>query len=362
VIRVAQSAAQALVWLLACTLLGSCADDDDADADRRDAGLHTRADAAPSDSPVDAGSGWSCTESAAACACKRVAIAGLREGCAQPWPCCFASSDACTCLHSTTCAAQAASKGASVVPHCPRGTQALTTCAAAGENCTRAALDTLMLTGCCEGLVCKPYSNNGRICRTGTADELALAAQCIAAADEPAGMRTALALGTALTSNRGQLPFDNASDTLLQVGPGGCLTDVDLLLVQTDHAGCSLALHAGPQIDAAGALVLAPAATLDARDCSGFAVAARKLYATNALAGTLVFQGVSCESGATDEQWCAAGILELQLTGAFLDSSSMQSVDEDAGTGEPLSFNAAVARLRGRICGSIKATSCATFD
>jgi len=229
----------------------------------------------------------------------------------------------------------------------------MVTCAGDGEICMRDALDMLQLDGCCEGLVCKPLGDV-RICRPGTPTERALAKQCSAAAGDPEGMRNAIALGTVLTSSRGDLPFDIVVDTHVQVGPSGCFSELDLTLTQGARARCALALHAGPDADGSGALVLEPAATLDTRDCDGLPADALTQYATSALAGTLAFDGLSCESGLSGEPWCAAGIFELHLQGTFAETSA----DEDAGAGRELSFNGASVKLRGRMCGSMTATSC----
>jgi hypothetical protein len=167
-------------------------------------------------------------------------------------------------------------------------------------------------------------------------------------------MRNAIALGSVLTSSRGALPFDIVTDAHVQVGPNGCFSQIDLTLAQTDRERCALVLHAGPDADANGALVIAPAATLDTRDCDDLPADARTRYATDALTGTLVFEGLSCESGLAAEPWCAAGITELHLSGTFAESSS----DEDAGTGAALSFDDAGVRLRGRMCGNMSATAC----
>jgi hypothetical protein len=205
------------------------------------------------------------------------------------------------------------------------------------------------------GLVCKPYGDV-RICRPGTPNERSLAAQCDAAASDPEGKRNAIALGSVLTSSRGALPFDIVLDAHFQLGPNGCFSEVDLTMTQHDRAHCALVLHAGPDVDANGMLLLAPVATLDTRDCDGLSADARARYATDALAGTLDFQGLSCESGLAAEPWCAAGITELHLNGTFAETSS----DEDAGAGAALSFDDAGVRLRGRMCGSLTASSCPT--
>lgn len=355
----------AFCWVLACALLCACDGDDD---DARDSGVqHTDAAAADAGSDAasniaaDAGTGWRCTESAAACTCTRVPIAGLHEGCVNAWLCCVSTTDACTCVHNLDCDAQAASMGGQVVPHCLPGTRPMMTCAGEGQNCTRAAIELQQLDGCCEGLVCKPYAGdpNVRLCVDGTPDERALATQCMAAASDPEGMRNMIALGSMLGSSDRQLPFDTVSDAVVKVGPGGCFSEVDVTLAQSNRKRCALTLHAGPTATAMGALVLAPGATLDMRDCDGWPVDARALYTTSTLAGTLVFAGLSCESGLSDEPWCEAGMLELHLTGTFPEAGGS---DEDAGAGAGLSFDDAAVQLRGTLCGSMTAMSCPSSE
>jgi hypothetical protein len=340
-----------LAGVLACALLAACDGDDD---DVLDAGVpHADAAAADAATGADAGTGWSCLENGVMCKCSRVPIAGLHQFCTKAFSCCVSSADTCTCNSSTSCAAQAKSMGGEIVPHCIPGTRPMVTCAGDGEICMRDALEMLQLDGCCEGLVCKPYGDV-RICRPGTPTERALAKQCGAAAGDPEGMRNAIALGTVLTSSRGDLPFDIVLDAHVQLGPNGCFSQIDLTLTQTNRPHCTLVLHAGPDADANGALVFAPDATLDTRNCDDLPADARTRYATSALAGTLVFDGLSCESGLRAEQWCEAGFLDLKLQGIFLETAG----DEDGGAGRELSFDDAAVKLRGRMCGSMTATSC----
>lgn len=356
--------AGAFGWVLACALLCACDGDDDVNdsgVERGDAAAADAAADAASHGAADAGTGWRCTESAAACTCTRVPIAGLHEGCVNAWLCCVSSADACTCVHSLDCDAQAASMGGKVVPHCLPGTRPMMTCAGEGQNCTRAAIELQQLDGCCEGLVCKPYAGdpNVRLCVDGTPDERALATQCMAAASDPEDMRNMIMLGSVLGSSDGQLPFDLVNDALVEVGPGGCFSAIDLTLAQTDRTRCALTLHAGPTATAMGGLVLAPDAALDTRDCDGWPANARAQYTTSSLAGTLVFDGLSCESGLSDEPWCEAGMLELHLTGTFAEEGGSE---EDGGAGTGLSFDDAAVQLHGRFCGSMTAMSCPSSD
>jgi hypothetical protein len=240
------------------------------------------------------------------------------------------------------------------------------TCAPQGDDCRASRLDQQNLDGCCKGLVCKDADGGARTCQTANADEQALAEQCNAVIPIASLMNGELTFETPLQSSLGALPFDRFIVSFVEAGPGGCLSDVTFKLQQGSHDQCALMLEAGPVLAGDGGLRVSTSAYFDASDCTGIPPGT---YDGN-LQGSFVFDGVRCENspfgslpgGSFGEFWCYAGTFELHLDGTLGDRlASPTFLDEDAGSDGELSFDQSVARLGGRLCSSLPASSCPTL-
>jgi hypothetical protein len=239
------------------------------------------------------------------------------------------------------------------------------TCAPQGGDCRASRLDQQKLNGCCDGLVCTDADGGARTCQSATADEQTLAEQCNAAISITSLMNSELTFETPLPSSMGALPFDRFIISFVEAGPGGCLSDVTFKLQQGSHDHCSLMLEAGPVLAADGGLRVSTSAYFDASDCTGIAPAT---YNGN-LQGSFVFDGLRCENspfgalpgGSFGEFWCYAGTFELHLDGTLGNPlASPTFLGEDAGSDGELSFDQSAARLTGRLCSSLPASSCPT--
>lgn len=137
------------------------------------------------------------------------------------------SGDRCTCLETTaSCDAEAESRpGSDVIAECPPpGTVSAGPagpCAKEGENCSSAYLDSKRLDGCCEGSICDPNEEGVPVCRTGTADELALLEQCRRAAARDGLSAEDLMVLDPLVTDVGSLVFDDLLFPSVEGGPGG---------------------------------------------------------------------------------------------------------------------------------------------
>jgi hypothetical protein len=342
-----------------CIVLAPGDDDDDTegdgetDASNEGGGVILGPPAAGSGGNPDV-TGWSCYESSTECRCDAVSFSSTADGrCQYDWTCCVHTpgSNQCRCHTHDSCAAVVASMpGAELVPTCPPNAGTVPeACAVAGESCTRDYLDDEALHGCCDGLVCKLNAENVRVCQAGSDAEQAAEALCLD--DRAEGLIVAGPLAT----SAGDLPFTVASSLFPpELTASGCPIRIPLSLSVTadlaSSAFCSLRLTAGPDRDAEGRLIvhdLQLYAQAIAGSCAGFPAGVNGLYMEGgATAGTLAFEGASCETSLSNET-CIAGHMVLTLD-ATLTGTSVASPDlSDPMT---LTFAGASVELDGRVC------------
>jgi len=347
-----------------CIVLAPGDDDDDdteSDGSSEGGGVILGPPAAGSGGNPDV-TGWSCYESSTECRCDAYSFSSTADGrCHYDWTCCVHTpgSKQCRCHTHDACAAVVASMpGAQLVPTCPPNAGTVPeACAVAGESCTRDYLDDEALHGCCDGLVCKLNAENVRVCQAGSDAEQAAEALCL---DDRA---EGLVVAGPLATSAGDLPFTVADSLLPEITASGCPIQIPLSLSITDDvlssAFCALRLTAGPDRDPEGRLIvhnLQLFAQATSGACAGFPAGVSGLYMEGgATAGTLAFEGASCETSASDKT-CIGGHMVLTLD-ATLTGTNVASPDpSDSLT---VTFAGASVELDGRVCTySLSMTAC----
>lgn len=138
---------------------------------------------------------------------------------------------------ASSCEAEAASRrDTKVVDRCPPGADA-PACAALAENCRQQYLDDNGLAGCCDGSVCRANAEGVPICQAASAEEVALAAQCDAAA-RGSTLHGLEVMTPSVRTSLGELRIDQVRFAFNDAGPGGCLNGLDIK-IGTDALGCS---------------------------------------------------------------------------------------------------------------------------
>lgn len=217
-------------------------------------------------------------------------------------------------------------------------------CAANGESCSVTDLMTRSLSGCCDGLVCKLDAAGTAACQSGTPEEIALAARCVAWG------RQSFMIDQPLLSDQGELPFRNAWNVSLEHERDGEVSMVSMTLNNGSSNDCSLVLEAGPERDAMGNLVMTSLtiSLIEQAGCPSFPAAIeRHRFSTiggGDVVGSVLVDGFSCEKP-TRGGYCYAGVLEIRLNGT-LNATVVSGADPT----ERISFLDASMRLDGNDC------------
>jgi hypothetical protein len=278
---------------------------------------------------------WLCSEDDESCSCRAyidspgqaAAVFNEVEACFDTSCCLLTQSSAndsdalCECLPDVAdCAAEAKSRrGVEQVSQCPppgEGPEASTLCAAPGENCGQSYLDQNQLSGCCQGLVCKPNSADVSVCQEATEKELGYAELC-SRAERSDELQTLVVATSTLVTSVGELTLPPVKFAFFTVGPAGCVNSLRVLMGTASAFDCQLELEAEL---VAGALTFAKIRG-DLSGCAGYDAgdgpADGYLTTTSAPPGDLTFETVACDGRLVFESYCVGGSFDFHLDGVI---------------------------------------------
>jgi len=296
-----------------------------------DAGSSSGDDASAGDGSMSSGTGWECTESGTSCSCTFCGgpICPLPSPnanapvCAN-YGCCFEFSPGsgfrgCICSErdEQACEKTARENKGTVVESCPPPGEATDdrACVNLGDSCARADLARLDSRGCCEGSCILDSKGDAR-CQDVSGDALEAALACEHSARKIIADEAKL-VGR-VNTNFGLTNLDTVSYLSANYGDNVCLNEVRIDFDSTLD-GCELSIHAGPNLDAKGRLVM-ESLKFEGSQCDGLS-GGEHVYETRAedIDGTVAFEGVRCES-ANEGFYCAQGEYRIEI-GATLSGS-----------------------------------------